>query len=485
MTTRFHEEPLLPFPPNYSSVPLSRLQRHATALDEWRNWRRRALAQSHLVTAAFHLLKHLQATTEDLNAIGIPVDILEQFPGWRSGSRAGFQPKKLHLKMPPAGAGQPVGWLRLQLSPAVGTVPIALTLLRDLLHRMDPGVRFTLVVEPGANLEGLRKLIGRFHSHGQRRVAFAELRSITVFAQDNARAALDQNGQPALLIPRAFRQGQARAEDELSCEAAQKALGMQVVRSQLYWEGGNILHDTDTCLFGVDTIAENMARLGLTRQEVLHSFEAELGAKVTPVGDISRARFDLAGENMAASGQASFHIDLDISLLGVFGGNRRPRALVADAARGLDFIPAVLAHSRLYSHQFVSRREARQLIEAEYDAFARERHPQLLSYAGMLENLGYRVTGVPDLRIDPKENVFGASNLDFGYCNVLPGLNRGRPAVHYLPWGMRALDLEAERRFQAAGVTAVRISGPHAANELMRLSGGLHCFCGPLQNGSG
>lgn len=453
-----------------------------TVLDEWRNWRRRALAQSHLVTVAFHLLKHIQATTEDLSVIGIPVDILEWFPGWRSGLSGGFRPQRLNLSMPPAGAGHPVGRLRLQLSPAAGTVPLALTLLRDFLRRMDASVRFTLVVEPGANLQGLRKLIGGFHPRGDQRVSFAELRSITVFAQDNARAALHENGHPALVIPRAFRKDQARAEDELSFEAAQQAFGLQVVRSRLYWEGGNILHDTDSCLIGVDTIAENMARLGLTRQEVLNSFEAELGAKVTPVGDISRARFDIASDSMAPSGQASFHIDLDISLLGVFGRNRHPRALVADAARGLEVLPAVLAHSRLFSNQFVGRGEARKLIEAEYDAFARERHPQLLKYAAILGNLGYRVTGMPDLRIDPKENVFGGSNLDFGYCNVLPGLNRGRPAVHYLPWGIRALDFEAERRFRAAGVAPVRVSRPHIGNELMRLSGGLHCFCGSLQS---
>jgi hypothetical protein len=101
-----------------------------------------------------------------------------------------------------------------------------------------------------------------------------------------------------------------------------------------------------------------MTRLGLTRQEVLHSFEAELGAKVTPIGDISRARFDIASDGMAPSGQASFHLDLDISLLGVFGRNRHPRALVADAARGLDVLPAVLAHSRLFPDQFVGRGES-------------------------------------------------------------------------------------------------------------------------------
>ena len=40
---------------------------------------------------------------------------------------------------------------------------------------------------------------------------------------------------------------------------------------------------------------------------------------------------------------------------------------------------------------------------------------------------------MPDLRIDPDENVFASTNLDFANCNVLPGLRRGQPSVHYLP----------------------------------------------------
>jgi len=117
------------------------------------------------------------------------------------------------------------------------------------------------------------------------------------------------------------------------------------------------------------------------------------------------------------------------------GGNARP-------ARGLELLPAVLAYKTLFANHFVPPSRARQLITAEYDGFARERHPKLLAYGATLEKLGYHVFGVPDLWIDPMENLFRPVNLDFGYCNVLPGLWHGRPAVYYLPWGIRALDSE-------------------------------------------
>ena len=102
---------------------------------------------------------------------------------------------------------------------------------------------------------------------------------------------------------------------------------------------------------------------------------------------------------------------------------------------------------------------------------AARRHPQLLAYAATLEQLGYRVFGMPDLRIDPVENVFGSTNLDFGYCNVLPGLRRGRPAVR-CSWGIPA--------GSGRGCTIAirrRRAGPHCnpavANALMLLHGGL------------
>jgi type II restriction/modification system DNA methylase subunit YeeA len=99
----------------------------------------------------------------------------------------------------------------------------------------------------------------------------------------------------------------------------------------------------------------------------------------------------------------------------------------------------------------------------------------------VLEGLGYRVEGVPDLRIELRENLFQTVNLDLCYANVLPGLWRGEPAVHFLPYGLAALDAEAERRYRAAGVRPVRVSStPLVANSLMLCRGGLRCFAGQL-----
>lgn len=456
------------------------LTRSADLLSQWRRAVQHALSTRHLVDVASELGGKTGGRERDLEILGVPVDLLECFPEWRRGSRTPFQPGTSGLRLAASGAGVPIGTLRLQMSPTGGTIPYALLLLRALLNRLDPVTRFVVVVEPGADIDALARLAVRFHPQARPRVRFVPLRCISVFAQDNARAARDGGGRPVLLVPRAFRSGGARAEDELDPADAERAFGLPVRRSRLYWEGGNVVHDDDRCFVGVDTLAENAARLGLSHAEIVSLLEAEFGLPVTPLGRAGKSRFDPVDDRGCQSGQASFHIDLDVALPGRFGRARRPRALVADAARGVDFIDAVLAVRRLVEGHFLPARDIRRHVRAEYEASAEERHPILLEYASALAEQGYRVLGMPDLRINPKMDVYRRVNLDFGFCNVLPGLHRNRPAVYHFISGVRALDEDASRRMRQAGVDPVPVSTADVASALMVLQGGLHCCCGSM-----
>jgi hypothetical protein len=449
-------------------------------LNRWRTLVQHALAGAHLVDVASELAIAYGCDTSTLDALGVPADLLDCFPRWRQGSRVPFRPRPSGLRLAPAGVALPLGTLRLQLSPTRGTVPYALLLLRDLLRQLDPATRFVVVVEPGADLEALRRLADRLHPTAGSRVRFVPLACISVFAQDNARAARDATGQPVLLVPRDFRSGVNRAEDALDPVEAGRVFDVPVRRSPLYWEGGNFVHDETRCFVGVDTLAENSNRLGLSHGEILTMLEAEFGLPVTPLGRADKSRFDPGADRQMVSGQASFHIDLDVAVLGRFGRMKRPRALVADAARGLDFVDDVLKADRLVSGHFLPKREIRRHLRAEYEASAAERHPLLLEYATELASHGYRVVGMPDLRIDPKMDVFQRVNLDFGFCNVLAGTYGKRPAVYHFLSGVRAIDDDAARRIKLAGVTPVPVSTPDVASALMLLEGGLHCCCGSL-----
>ena len=90
---------------------------------------------------------------------------------------------------------------------------------------------------------------------------------------------------------------------------------------------------------------------------------------------------------------------------------------------------------------------------------------------------------MPELRLrEGRNDTVGLRPLDFVYCNVLPGLNRGRPSVHYLPWGIRALDVAAPRGAFARPVSfrfASRAQ-PELASAMMRRAAGLRCFCGAM-----
>jgi len=347
--------------------------------------------------------------------------------------------------------------------------------LRGLCRAIEPGVALGVLAEPGADLRHLRRLVRAVA--GRRRVPIGTAAAATVYARDPALPARDRRGRPALLVPRGFRPERAMPLRALA--ARRGALGVPVRRSLLYWEGGNIVHDAARCLVGADTIAENRARLGLPHAETLAILRAELGRDVRVLGEPARARLDPDAERVVRSGQAAYHLDLDVALLGRVGPDGQLVALLADPALGLALLPRVLAHPRLLAAHFAPRRDARRLLAAAYRREAVRRMPSLRTYRRQLVALGYRVVGVPDLRTDTRTNLQGIANVNVTCCNVLPA-RRGRiPVVYYLPWGIPALDRAAVARYREAGVAPRAVSDDgELAHELMRLHAGLRCLTG-------
>jgi hypothetical protein len=66
-------------------------------------------------------------------------------------------------------------------------------------------------------------------------------------------------------------------------------------------------------LVGADLVRENIGRPGLARDEVVAILEAEFGSEVSVLGEVSRSAFDGTQDRLSRSGQASYHIDLDLS----------------------------------------------------------------------------------------------------------------------------------------------------------------------------
>ncbi len=208
------------------SQSFSKLATHTDTLEQARKLCRAALAETHLVKVAHTLSKDLGAKKEDLAAAGLPIDLLQFFPNWRRGSRAGFKPRSFGLRPTPTGAGKPLGTLRLQLSHHPGYIPYALILIRDLLRNTDSSVPVIVMVNQGTDLAEMQTLINSFHPSARKRVRLIEGKANTAFAQDNARSARDQDGNPVMYIPRDFSKGKNRQDDALSETEAQRQYGV-------------------------------------------------------------------------------------------------------------------------------------------------------------------------------------------------------------------------------------------------------------------
>ncbi len=435
--------------------------------------------RGHLVTVAAALRRALGFGSSELAALGMHPEVLALFPRWRRGSRDGFQPPAGRGTLIPAAATVPLGAIRLQMSPDSGAVPLVLSLLPDLEARLDPATAIHVMIAPGKAATDLRRLartVLRPHS----RVRFALGGSATAYARDHAVACRGPRGEPFLMVPRGFRPERGKEDAPLDARRVGRALRLPVRRSLLYWEGGNLLFDGHRCLVGADLVRENIGRLGLAQGEVLAILEAEFGVSVGVLGDLARSSFDGTQDRVSRSGQASYHIDLDVCPLGRVGDGP-PTVMLADPHLGLTVLPAVLRHPLLGRWHGLPERLGARLEREEYERVAAERQPRLERYRRQLERLGYRVIGLPELRVDSERRTVGLGNMDFTYCNALPASRRGRPAVFYLPWGIRALDALAARQWRAAGVQPVALSAfAPLAHGMMELAAGLHCFVGPL-----
>jgi hypothetical protein len=460
-------------------VSSPKLIRHARAAALHITGCRRALAEGHLVSVAAALTKSLNLGRAELETLRIPVDVLDLFPNWRAGSRHGFAPPAPHATLVAAAANLPLGPIRLALAPWAGAVPIILPLLSGLVDHLDADGSITVMVEPGKAGAKLRKAAESI-TRDRNRVRFETGKAATAFARDHAVAAHDARGNPLLIIPRGFRPERGKEHRPLDERAARRALGVAVKRSLLYWEGGNVLFDGHRCLVGADLIRENIGRLGITRDEVIAILESELGVRCAVLGEISRGRFNGTQDHLERSGQASYHIDLDVTPLG-FVDDGKPVVMLSDPDLGLAVLPAALRHSRLSSTHGLAANVGARLQAEEYRRTAAERRPRLARYRRQLERLGYRVIGIPELRVEPVRSLAGVGNLDFGFCNVLPASHRGRPGVYYLPWGIPALDRAAAAQWRRAGVQPIPITKfSSLAHGMMALAAGLHCFVGPV-----
>ena len=425
---------------------------------------------------------------EVLAALGLPLDVLRMFRDPADAGSFAFRPAAPGARLLAESPAEPLGHLRLQLPESAPCVALGLKLLRALLETLPGATRFTVLARPGADHRRLDILLRRWGADPAR-VRFAGFPVAKLFARDNACCVVSGDGSPSLLLPRA----DARFDDDTDlhehddAQAVSEALAMPVLRSGLPWEGGNLLYDGHAAVVGANTIADAMNQLGLSEEQAVGALGEEFGVNFTVLGDVGEARAlhaaAIAGERppyLLAGGQADFHVDLDVCLLGRCDGV--PTAVVADPDLGLEHLPAVLAHAPLFEHHHLPPRDMRRLLAVDLEATAAFRRPRLAAHARTLASLGYRVLRQPDLRLDPEHDSLGRVNTCFNYCNVLSGRQPdGSRTVYLLHYGVPALDEAASATFSGLGLAVAPVAADGVTpNELMMLGGGLHCLGAPL-----
>ncbi len=476
-------------PPSYSG-DIRRICRHAQICSELSKDVRRRLRKEHLTHVYADVVGRTELTDPDLVALGFVPDILRSFARPTESNSFHYTPTSPGFQLLPESAKHPVRHLRLQIPDSGESVAIGLKLLRDLLLALDPAITLTVFVKPGVDRNRMASLI-RLWSAEPTRVRLVEHRCQTLFAQDNGKTGIMPDGTTALMLPRPTNVSgnRSRNGDTLSPEKLSGPLGIPILTSKLYWEGGNILFDGNTCLIGVQTIAQNVTRFGLSEQQVKDAFKLEFGAKVLVLGDmksaLQSARPDEENGNAGSAerGQADFHIDLDLCVLGqVAAGSRRPLVAIADPLLSAKYSGAILRRPQLFEHHFLPANDMKYYFRQILEATIERRVPLLETYAKTLRSAGYALVGIPDIRLAPELNYLARVNMSFNYCNVLPAASRsGRPVVYLFHYGIPALDKAADKVYRSCGVKPKPIGADvSTAHELLLLRGGLHCLCAKM-----
>jgi hypothetical protein len=175
------------------------------------------------------------------------------------------------------------------------------TTFHDLFTRFPSDVTFHVVTEgqSAARLQALVEAWGvadptRIHYHPLHLHSTVEqwYEPVTMWARDTALLMRTHDGRPLLLLPRSFRkdgQVDASLNRRIIHGAAaapallQERLGLLVRRSELNFEGGDVVPSRQTVLVGGHLVQRNMRDLKLGKAAVVERLQEQLGRPVVVI----------------------------------------------------------------------------------------------------------------------------------------------------------------------------------------------------------
>lgn len=298
------------------------------------------------------------------------------------------------------------------------------------------------------------------------RVHFLEIpeeNAITIWPQDPF-LVLRKKAGTTLLQSKEFK----RAEDSVMADVVAKERKYEVLRSELYFEGGNIVSDESQVFVGANTVRHNALKNSMSESEVVRQFQDELGRKIFVVGPFP---------------QPIGHIDMMMTPLG------DNTIAVADAFSGIRVVKEELKQHPEKVDEFEKLCEAyffghpsieslplpfdstldRPKLTGETKARISKTSllaPILEGIANSLEQLGFKIvripffgSGVESLESSSTPEEFEPRYPMLTYNNAL--LHEGDSAREvFIPhYGLEALDNAATKAWEDAGFVVHAIPG--------------------------
>jgi hypothetical protein len=329
-------------------------------------------------------------------------------------------------------------WPEQVMEPAISAQR---ALLDDMLRRLPGDVQFEVVAQ-GLGAQQVSHLL---EEHPRVKVHPLDLpfrqdmwvEPLTMWARDGALLLQGQEGF-VVALPSAFR-GHGQIDPKLNRmliqgSAVAPVLGspaQTVRRSHLHFEGGDVIASRQRALVGLETVAQNMHHLKLTRAQVVEQFEKLLGVAV-----------------LVVEPQPAFHIDLGFTWL------EEGVVAVADPSWGIRLVQGLGLDEAVKATQ-----EAQ--LQSKYERAA-----------AALSAQGLEVVKLPHLA------GVGLRSPYFTYNNVLMEVYSEVRRVYMPSYGVISLDEAARSVYQGRGYQVVDMPSARLTTPLW---GSVRCATGELE----
>lgn len=296
-----------------------------------------------------------------------------------------------------------------------------------------------------------------FKTNHSARVTFVELPEtsrISIWPQDPF-LVLRSNGESTLLVPRIFERG----DDSKMPEQLAAKLELTLIRSNLIFEGGNIVCGDQMAIIGNDTILQNVREGENDREKVIRDFEKQLGLDVVVVGQ---------------GVQSVGHIDLIVTPI---GGNR---VVVADSFWGAELMMTAIHEHPAQITKFESQCEQQFFGDANIESLTdavgeRINRPTMIGgayhalrnsfllakelnlIADQLREQGFEVTRMPALIPEMRTSELNYPVLT--YNNVLLETRDAKPIVYLPQYGLPTLDTACAAEWKRLGFSIKAVQG--------------------------